>query len=75
MSKTNKSQYVVSAETTDELEQLQQELEALRRTRASVNALERMAACLKQNIQIAIKNTDTLSDLNQGWEIFFTGKK
>ncbi|KPP73637.1 hypothetical protein Z043_107255, partial [Scleropages formosus] len=58
-----------------ELKQLQQELEALRRTRASVRALERMAACARQNIQIAIKNTDTLSDLNQGWQIFFTGKK
>ncbi|KAG5831408.1 hypothetical protein ANANG_G00303420 [Anguilla anguilla] len=58
-----------------ELKQLQQELLALRRVRSSLHAVERMVGCLSQNVQLAIKNGDTLADLNQGWNVFFTGKK
>ncbi|KAJ8359831.1 hypothetical protein SKAU_G00163560 [Synaphobranchus kaupii] len=58
-----------------ELKQLQQELLALRRIRSSLHVVERMVVCLSQNVQLAIKNGDTLTDLNQGWNVFFTGQK
>ncbi|KAI1894551.1 hypothetical protein AGOR_G00116950 [Albula goreensis] len=64
-----------SAADMDEFNQLKQELMALRRIRSSLHAVERMIGCLNQNVQLAIKNEDTLADLNQAWSIFFTGKK
>ncbi|KAJ8250389.1 hypothetical protein COCON_G00223110 [Conger conger] len=65
----------LSAAEILERKQLQQELLALRRIRSSLHTVERMVGCFSQNVQLAIKNGDALADLNQGWNVFFTGKK
>ncbi|KAJ8418045.1 hypothetical protein AAFF_G00137540, partial [Aldrovandia affinis] len=71
----NKNRNNIQAAEMEELKELEQELLSLRRMRSSLHAVECMVGCLKQNVLLAIKNGNTLADLNQGWDIFFTGKK
>ncbi|KAK1171015.1 hypothetical protein AOXY_G7997 [Acipenser oxyrinchus oxyrinchus] len=73
--KKRQSGTTTSALADGELQLLQQELQALQQIRSSLKAVKQMVGCLNQNLQLSIKNSHNLAELNQGWKIFFTGQK
>ncbi|OCT95998.1 hypothetical protein XELAEV_18013690mg [Xenopus laevis] len=56
---------------TDATLQLQQELETLQQVHSSIKALHHMTVTLHTTLQSVVRNSNELTDLNEGWKIFF----
>ncbi|XP_067416883.1 uncharacterized protein [Emydura macquarii macquarii] len=58
-----------------EAARLQEELKSLEQMHSSLRALHQMIASCNETINSLVQNNNTLTDMNKGWQIFFTGHK
>lgn len=53
----------------------QEELKSLEQMHSSLRALHQMVASCNETINSLVQNNNTLTDMNKGWQIFFTGQR
>ncbi|KAM7172302.1 uncharacterized protein RBU57_003378 isoform 2-T2 [Macrochelys suwanniensis] len=58
-----------------EAARLQEELKSLEQMHSSLRALHQMVASCNETINSLVHNNNTLTDMNKGWQIFFTGQR
>ncbi|CAM5143226.1 unnamed protein product [Natator depressus] len=58
-----------------EAARLQEELKSLEQMHSSLRALHQMVASCNETINSLVQNNNTLTDMNKGWQIFFTGQR